>query len=189
MSNVKDAVLTGSIVLAMAIFVFGSGAVALPGTGSTNYICSVPVVSDYFDNCNSGVAERYDVSTSIRVEATDVNAVLDEGSFQYETEKTCTICLSMIGFSENLAFGGANDVTLDFQMVNSEGTLVADGSKYIGELGVLQGEEVSFGSDNRPSGMYTVKYELTYTPDFGVTEGVPQVKTLEKSIRVPKRIE
>lgn len=188
MVNLKDGVLTLSIIVAMSLFVFGTGAVALPGTGSSNYICSIPVASDFAGSCGTGIGPKYDVSTSIVVQATDVNAKLNEGSFQYETEKTCAYCLSVIGFDRDLAFGGANDVELNFQMVNSDDQLVADGSKYIGELGVMQTETVEFDVDNRPTGDYTVKYELVYTPDFGVSEGVEQVKTLEKNIRVPKRI-
>ena len=95
----------------------------------------------------------------------------------------------MIGPNANLAFGGVNNVELRFQLEDSTGTTIADGSKYIGELGVFQSEDAGFSADNLEPGEYTVKYRLTYTPDFGVTEGVEQEKNLEKNIRIPKRIE
>lgn len=189
MVSFKDTVFFLSILIGSVVVLGSVAGASLPGTGSSNYVCSVPVVSDFVSNCGTEVEEKYDVSTSIRVEATDVNAVLNEGSFEYETSPASPWSLSLIGFDRDLAFGGANDVELGFQLENSDGVTVADGSQYIGELGIIQSETVEFGVDNRPTGDYTVKYELSYKPDFGVDEGVEQVKTLEKEIRVPRRIE
>lgn len=165
------------------------GGINLDGTQESNIQCSIPIVNQFFDSCDTDVAEKYDLSTSISVSATDVNVVFEESEFDYRTDKASVLSLaSFIGPDQNLAFG-ANQVELGFQLENSDGALVADGSKFIGELQALQNEEVKFSVDNLPTGDYTVKYRLEYNPDFEAFEGDTKVKTLEKNIRIPKRIE
>lgn len=190
MANLKEAVAVLFFLVGALLIVSSVSAVSLPGTGSTDLACSIPLVSDSLDGCGTDVAEKYDLETSITVQATDVHANLNERSFEYSTTRSGFFStLSVLGPDNTLAFGGANDVELDFQLVNSDNVVVADGNKYIGELGVIQSQEVDFDVDNRKKGDYTVKYRLTYTPDFGVGEGVEQVKTLEKDIRIPERLE
>lgn len=189
MVNLRDAVIFTMILLGgISVFV-GLGGLGLAGSSGIS-LCDIPVVSQFPSDCGTEVAEKYDLDTEITVQATDANAVFNEQSFEYTTTKSTSFDgFSFLGPQSNLAFGGANDVTLDFQLFNSNDELVADGNKYIGELGFLQRESVSFTADNLPTGDYTVRYGLSYTQDLGFWEGADYDKTLEKNIRVPKRIE
>lgn len=188
MVNFRDAALFLVFLIGgLGVFI-GVGGLQLAGS-SGNAACNIPVVEGLFSQCNTEVTEKYDLRTEITIQATDANAVFNEQSFQYSTEKSSIYDgLSFLGPQSNLAFGGANDVSLNFQLFNSDGELVADGNKYIGELGVFQSESSVFTVDNLPTGDYTVRYGLSYTQDLGIVEGSEYDKTLEKNIRVPKRI-
>jgi hypothetical protein len=188
MVEARELVAFAMILVGASIGFVAFGGAELVG-GTSAILCDTPVVSDLISSCGTDVADRYDLETEILLQATDVNVVFDESSFQYETNQVSPYSLSIIGGPGELAFFGANEVEATFELVNSEDETVAYGNKFIGELGALQGEKLEFDADNLPTGEYTVNYELTYTPDFGVTEGNEQVKTLSKQIRIPKRIE
>lgn len=183
----KDAALfTGILLLAFA-GVFSTGIIDIQGSQSTNIVCSIPFVSSGYDACSTDVAQKYDVTTEIRVQATEQTAFLSESSFDYTTSKSGAFSsLSILGPSSELAFGGAKNVEVNFNLINSDGEIVADGNKYVGEIGILQSEKVLFNVRNQPQGTYNAEYELVYDPGFG---GATQTENLEKQIRVPKRVE
>ena len=185
------AIFSGIFLLAVAVVV-GVGGLSLDGTQEISG-CSIPIVSGFISQCNSGVdpndpVTRYNLETTIPISATDVNAVFSRKDFDYETEKRTLIpSLSTTSPSQNLAFG-ANQVSVGFQLENEDGETIADANRFIGEIQALSSEKVSFGVNNLEQGTYEVNYELSYRRDFELTEGKEITKTLTKTIRVPKNI-
>jgi len=184
MVSTKDAALFSGILFLAFAGIFSTGIIQIQGTQATNFVCSIPVLSNSYDECDTSVAQRYDVTTEISVAALDQTAFLSEQSFDYQTTKS-GFSLSILGPNQNLAFGGAKNVEVNFNLKNSDGQIVADGNKYVGEIGILQQEKVFFNVKNQPQGVYTAEYELVYDPGFG---GATQTETLEKQIRVPKSV-
>ena len=183
MVNSRDLAVTALVALgALAVFI-GVGGIGLVGSSSIG-ICDIPVVSQFSSSCGTEVAQKYDVSTTVAIQATEQKAFLSESSFDYTTTKS-GIGLSFLSPDTNLAFGGVEDAILNFNLLK-DGEVIADGNKYVGEMGILAREKVSFDVNNVEQGRYTVKYELRYDPGFG---GVRQTETLEENIRVPKVIE
>lgn len=171
MVNAKDGIaVLGSLLLLAGV----SMAAGIPGT----------INIDNPFSSEDPLQKKYDLTTSITVQATDTKANLKEQSFDYETVESCNFCLNMIGPNSSLAFGGVNDARVDFQLVR-EDTVVADGSQWLGEIGAFQSRTVSFDADNLPSGDYTVVYRLQYQPDLF---GAEQTEKLEKTVRVPQRL-
>jgi len=174
MANFKDTVLTISIIVAMSLFVFGTGAVDFPGT--TNLPSIGDVVGD------SGEDPRYKVSTTIDVGTSFEDISLKESSFEYDTTR-CIVCTLSFADNPNLAFGGVNDAEMQLEVYDMSDRKMVDTKKYLGEVGSLQRETVKFSFSNVPKGDYRLVYTLSADADIS---GENIEKSLTKNIRVPE---
>lgn len=187
MASAKDVAGFVGILLISSAVIFATGNVSLPGSASGNVLCDVPVVSDFVGcSTDKGTERRYDLTTTVK--ASGLSADVSLKDFSYQTEPS-GFGLSLLGPGQSLAFGGGNEVEIAFQLYDSDERLVADGSKFLGEVGTLSSKEATFRVNNLEPGNYDVNYRLSFKRDFELTESDTVTKTLEKDIRVPKRIQ
>jgi hypothetical protein len=129
---------------------------------------------------------RYVVHTSVEVEGLVSGARPVDSSFSYDTEPCGLSCsLSFSDTPQPLALLGADDLTLQISLVNSNGVKVAEVDKFIGEVDVLEFVTVEQSFSNVKAGDYSVEYVLTGTGSAG--NEIEQ--TLTKQIRVPETIQ
>lgn len=176
MVNTKEAVLSGTIIIASLLLLSATGAANLQGT------IDFPSLADLIGG-DTGETTKYKVSSSISYQAGSNGANLIDGSFEYDTEK-CIICSLSFTDSRPLAFGGVDDAQISLTVYNSNGQKVTEIDRFIGEIGAYQKDTIDFSFTATP-GDYRLVYHLTGKGDL---LGQPVDSKIEKNIRVPETL-
>ena len=167
------------IVLVASTVAYGVGIIDLPGT------VQLPDLGGGNDDGDTS-DPRYVVSTSVDIEGLLSGARPVDSSFDYDTERCGLGCSLSFGDSPRaLAFFGADDLSMQISLVNSEGVKVAEVDKFVGEVANLETVTVEQSFSNVKPGSYSVEYVLTGEG----SSGNELEQTLSKQIRVPETIQ
>jgi len=175
----SDLPLLAGLVLVLGGVVFAASTTGLPGIGDFDN----PI--DEISSGTDGDAERYDVSTQINIGSTALGDT-EVGDFTYQTQPSCSLCLSIADVSP-FSVGGSSNVKADVRVVNQDtGKVYFQTTKFLGDLGPGETKRVDVKWGNAPSGTYLVRYIVTYDPSVFDLTDLDNVKRKRYNIKVPK---
>lgn len=184
-STVGDAAIFTGILLVAGVVLVGSGAVSLPGTQATNFLCSIPL-SGSLDQCSNDVqpGNGYKLTTEIEVSRNDITREPAQGAFRYKTSEDPGIALSMPSSSLNFFLPSVENAVVDYTIKDDDGVVIGSGRKHVGELGSFESQKLTFESIVE-SGTFTVEYVYSYERcQYGGC--YDRQDNLRKNVEVPK---
>jgi hypothetical protein len=176
----QDLPLIAGLILVLGGVVYAGGTSGLPGIGDLDN-----PLNEWVSDTSGDKDVNYDLTAQVNIGFHALGEGYMQG-FTYQTQKSCTFCLS-IGTGDNLALTGANNVRVETTLTNTDtGKVYVQNTKSFGEVSGTEGRTVHISADNLPPGQYEIRYRMSYDPQV-VDYANPDGEFTETySITVPK---
>lgn len=182
MANMKDIVLFASILIGSGLVIVSFAGVSLPGTGSNNYVCSIPILQDLSLCQKISPEDKYNLKVEAKVSRLNIH-------YRYKTTEEQGAVFSSLG--DLLAFPAeTRNTKVQWVLRNNKGLVVASETQRFGTISGGEYKKTVFEVGNLDDGTYTLEATLT-GQECGPLEAIigcplKVEKHFEHEIKIPR---